>query len=100
MFYVLEITDTLGTHRIISEEPLERHRSDGTVTIRLVCTFQSVEGASDCVAEDKCDGWKSNGAEYDRDKRPLQNDFVIVFSSLMIRYTYNDVQYRLTRIVK
>jgi hypothetical protein len=49
MFYVLEITDQLGTHRIISEEPLKRHRSDGSVTIRLVGTFQSIEGASDCV---------------------------------------------------
>jgi hypothetical protein len=49
MFYVLEITDSLGTHRIISEEPLEQHRSNGSVTIRLVGTFQSVEGAIDCV---------------------------------------------------
>jgi hypothetical protein len=45
MFYVLEITDALGTHRIISEEPLKRHRSNGSVTLRLVGTFQSVEGA-------------------------------------------------------
>jgi hypothetical protein len=63
MFYVLEITDTHGTHRIISEEPLEKHTPVPGVTIRLVGTFQSTEGAMDCIAEDKYDKGKKSGAE-------------------------------------
>jgi hypothetical protein len=63
MFYVLEITDQLGTHRIISEEPLEKHTHVPGVTIRLVGTFESVEGAIACVDDYQLGKGKKIGAE-------------------------------------